>query len=248
MTKPNVASNFPELASLLKAGKGESLPYRQLFDAIVKAIPCAQVVMVSSLPRGGLQIVQPPHCPEVLVKGYNRELHTEDKLTWTAIQKGKPLKGTHAWGTGAYEGSRYVQELLEPAGLRYAAAAPLTNPVIAGYPGALHLYRKLGDPAFTDAEVELLGEIASQLNEALQRTLEARKPDSAEETPWSHRGAVRQEKLGVHVDRRETRDALDVDAFMNDGDPGARDAVGDQAIANRGAAGDEAVDLRILPA
>jgi AraC-like DNA-binding protein len=192
MTKPNVASNFPELASLLKAGKGESLPYRQLFDAIVKAIPCAQVVMVSSLPRGGLQIVQPPHCPEVLVKGYNRELHTEDKLTWTAIQKGKPVKGTQAWGGGVYESSRFVQELLEPAGLRHAAAAPLTNPVIAGYPGALHLYRKLGDPAFTDAEVELLGEIANHLNEALQRVLEHRKPEGVEETPWSHRGAVRQ--------------------------------------------------------
>jgi AraC-like DNA-binding protein len=148
--------------------------------------------LVSSLPRGGLQIVQPPHCPEILVKGYNRELHTEDRLTWAAIVKNKPVKGTQVWGSGVYESSRFVQALLEPAGLRFSAAAPLAAPVITGYPGALHLYRKLGDPAFTETELELLGEIANQLSETLVRLHEARRPDRADESPWSHRGAVRQ--------------------------------------------------------
>src|SRR3954464_6752651 len=115
MTKSNVASNSSEIGSLIKSVKGESLPYRQIFDSIAKAIPCAQVVMVSTLPRGGLQIVQPSNCPEILVKGYNRELHTEDGMIGRAIRKGKPVKGTTAWGSGGYEGSRYVQELLEPA-------------------------------------------------------------------------------------------------------------------------------------
>src|SRR5882672_151697 len=129
MTKSNVASASNEISSLIKSVKGESLPYRQIFDAIAKAIPCAQVLTVSCLPRGGLQIVQPSNCPEILVKGYNRELHIEDRLSWQAIIKSKPIKGITAWGSGGYEGSRYVQELLEPAGLRYAAAAPLKGPV-----------------------------------------------------------------------------------------------------------------------
>src|SRR5215210_7510612 len=92
------------ISSLIKSAEGESLPFRQIFDAVAKAIPCAQVLMVSSLPRGGLQVVQPSNCPEILVKGYNRELHTEDRMTWQAILKGKPVKGTTAWGSGAYEG------------------------------------------------------------------------------------------------------------------------------------------------
>jgi AraC-like DNA-binding protein len=191
MTKPNVAASS-ELASLLKLNKGENLSYRYVFDAIAKVIPCAQVVLVSSLPRGGLQVVQPPHCPELLVKGYNRDLHTEDKLTWSAIQKGRPVKATQVWGSGVYESSRFVQELLEPVGLRHAIAAPLSEPVIAGYPGALHLYRKLGDPAFTDGELEQLGHVAEMLSNALQRLHENRKPEGADESPWSHRGAVRQ--------------------------------------------------------
>src|SRR4051812_12527452 len=167
MHKPVVTANAAEISSLMKSAQGESLPYRQIFDAVAKAIPCAQVLMVSSLPRGGLQIVQPSNCPEVLVKGYNRDFHTEDRLTWQAIQKGSPVRGTTAWGGGAYEGSRFVQELLEPAGLRNSVAAPLKAPVLAGYPGAIHLYRKLGDAPFTDEELEVLADIARQLDEGI---------------------------------------------------------------------------------
>src|SRR3954465_5743888 len=100
MIKSNVVSSTTEISSLIKSAKGESLPFRQLFDVIAKAIPSAQVVLVSSLPRGGLQIVQPSNCPEILVKGYNRELHAEDRLTWQAILKGKALRGFSAWGAG----------------------------------------------------------------------------------------------------------------------------------------------------
>src|SRR5438874_3136711 len=113
MIKSNVATASGEVSSLMKSSKGESLAYRQIFDAVAKAIPSAQVLMVSSLPRGGLQIVQPSNCPEILVKGYNRELHTEDRLTWQAIQKGAPVKGSTAWSSAGYESSRFVQELLE---------------------------------------------------------------------------------------------------------------------------------------
>src|SRR5829696_6293860 len=114
MTKSNAGSTSAEISALIKSAKGESFPYRQIFETIGKAIPATQVVMVSSLPRGGLQIVQPSTCPEIMVKGYNRELHIEDRLTWQAIQKGKPVRGVTAWGGGSYESSRFVQELLEP--------------------------------------------------------------------------------------------------------------------------------------
>jgi AraC-like DNA-binding protein len=198
MQKSNVSSASAEISLLIKSAKGESLPYRQIFDAIAKAIPSAQVVLVSTLPRGGLQIVQPSNCPEILVKGFNRDLHVEDKLTWEAILKGKPIKGTAAWGAGNYESSRYVQELLEPAGLRYSAAAPLKAPVLTGYPGALHLYRKLGDQPYSEAELEQLGDLARQLDEGMEEVRQSRHPIEAETTAWSHYGAVRQFALDSH--------------------------------------------------
>ena len=192
MTKSNVASTSAEISNLIKSAKGESLPYRQIFDAIERIIPSSQVLLVSTLPRGGTQIVQPSNCPEILVKGYNRDLHVEDRLTWQAILSGRPVRGLTAWGTGEYEGSRYVQELLEPAGLRHAAAASLKAPVLSGYPGAIHLYRKLGDQPFSEGELEQLAEIAAQLDEGIEEVRQQRHPSEAEETPWSHYGAVRQ--------------------------------------------------------
>jgi len=181
-----------EISNLIKSAKGESLPYRQIFDAIEKAIPSTQVLMTSTLPRGGTQIVQPSNCPEIIIKGYNRDLHVEDRLTWRAILSGKPVRGVTAWGSGEYESSRYVQELLEPAGLRFAAAAPLKAPVLSGYPGAIHLYRKLGDQPFSDAELDQLADFAAQLDEGIEAVRQQRHPSEVEETPWSHYGAVRQ--------------------------------------------------------
>jgi AraC-like DNA-binding protein len=191
MTKSNAGSTSAEISALIKAAKGESFPYRQIFETIGKAVPAAQVAMISSLPRGGLQIVQPSTCPELLVKVYNRDMHAEDRLTWQAIQKSKPVRGISVWG-GTYEGSKFVQELLEPAGLRYAAAAPLRAPVLAGYPGAVHLYRKLGEPPFSDEELDQLNTLATQLDDALDELRQSRHPSEAPDSPWSHFNAVRQ--------------------------------------------------------
>jgi len=177
---------------MINSTKGESVPYRQIFEVVAKTIPSAEVLATSTLPRGGSQIVQPSTCPEILVKGYNRELHAEDRLTWQAIIKQKPVRGISAWGAGAYEGSRYAQELLEPAGLRPSAAAPLKAPVLAGYPGALHLYRKLGEQPFNESELEQLADFASQIDEAVDRSRQTAEVAKAEQTPWSHYGAVRQ--------------------------------------------------------
>lgn len=197
MTKSH-AVPVSEISSILKSSRGESLPYRQLLDAVARVVPAAQGLIVSSLPRGGLQIVQPSHCPEILVKGYNRELHTEDRLTWQAIAKGKAVKGMNVWSGGSYEGTRYVQELLEPAGLRFAAAAYLKAPVLEGYPGALHLYRKLGDPAFSDAELEQLNELARQIDQAQEENRRTKLREEMGSTPWSHFGAVRQLAIDSH--------------------------------------------------
>jgi AraC-like DNA-binding protein len=198
MTKSNVGTASAEISALIQNAKDESLPFRQIFDAIAKAIPCAQVLMVSSMPRGGLQIVQPSNCPEGLVKGYNRELHADDRLTWQSILRGKAVRGAAAWGSGEYEGSRYVQELLEPAGLRCSAAAPLKGPVLAGYPGAIHIYRKLGEPAVTDAELEQLTDFASQIDEGVEEVRQTRHSAENEQTPWGHFGAVRQLAVDAH--------------------------------------------------
>src|SRR2546423_12056609 len=128
------------LASLLKSGRGDTVSYRQLFETLGKTIPFAEGFVVTSLPRGGLQIVQPAKVPEALLKGYGKEFHAEDRATWYALQSQRPVRGAEAFGKGE-ESGRYVKEFMQPAGLRYLAVAPLSAPVLEGYPGAIHLYR-----------------------------------------------------------------------------------------------------------
>src|SRR5207237_10437833 len=109
-----------------------------------------------------------------------------------AIQKGAPIKGTTAWSSGGYESSRFVQELLEPAGLRASVAVMLKSPVLSGYPGALHLYRKLGDAPFSDQELEQLADVGRQLDEGIDEVRQARHSADDEASAWGHFGAVRQ--------------------------------------------------------
>src|SRR5438876_5439990 len=139
-----------EVGEYLSSIKGESISYPQLFEAIAQTIPFSQCVIVTSLPRGTLQIAQPPNVPEALLKSYVKDFHAFDRPTWTAIAQGKAVRAVDCWGPGEYETSRYVREFLAPNGLKYAAAAPLTAPVMNGYPGSLTLFRSADLGRFSD--------------------------------------------------------------------------------------------------
>ena len=67
--------------------------FRQLFDVIAKPVSIQPVVWFPVLPRGGLQVYSPPICPEILVKGYNRELHAETAAHLAGDHGGKALRG-----------------------------------------------------------------------------------------------------------------------------------------------------------
>jgi AraC-like DNA-binding protein len=162
-----------------KPARHEGLPFKQAIEIVEAAVPAAQVVVVTTMPRGGLQIAQPVRLPEALFKGYLREFHLEDRLTWQAILTGKPVTTTDAFG-GAAADSRYVRELLGSNGLTFAAAAPLNEPVIEGYPGAVHVYRAPEQGEFSEEELRKLGEAAAEVDRLLAEAREARRAGNEE--------------------------------------------------------------------
>src|SRR5690242_3243418 len=86
--------NFIFAASAGGSGGGrsaEASPFRQVLETLDKAIPSTDVAVITLLPRGSLQIAQPARLPEPLVKGYAKEFHLEDRLTWQAMLRGKPV-------------------------------------------------------------------------------------------------------------------------------------------------------------
>ena len=70
---------------------------------------------------------------------------------------------------------------------------PLKAPVFAGYPGALHLYRYREQGAFTDADIAKVVAVAKQIDDAVERQRQARKPQQfMYQAPWAHRLPLRQ--------------------------------------------------------
>jgi AraC-like DNA-binding protein len=148
---------------------------RHLLDQLRKAVPAAQGLVITTVPRGGLQVLQPSTVPETLVKSYTNTLHAEDRLTWQTILKRKAHRASDAWGAKELESSAYYREWLQPMGLAHSIAVPLAAPVLDGYPGAVHLVRSSEQGEFTPAEAQKLTEAAAQFDEKLAASRVGRK-------------------------------------------------------------------------
>ena len=147
--------------------RGDAAAYRQLVDAASKELPTAlNLMLLSTVPRGGLQPMQPVKLNDLFVKAYVREWQAEDDASWKAIATGRTVK---AVGT-----SRYVDAFLKPAGIAYAASAPVRDPVFAGYPGVLQAHRTADAGPFTEAELAKLTAAAVKLGDQLADVRAAR--------------------------------------------------------------------------
>jgi AraC-like DNA-binding protein len=114
---------------------------------------------VTTLPRGDLQVVQPSNVSDGLLKAYARGYHTEDALTWQTIVRQKPVDARDVWSADALDQTAYAAEWLRPQGLAHVVSLPVSSPVLAGYPGAVHLCRTAEQGPFSKAEVERLAAV-----------------------------------------------------------------------------------------
>lgn len=137
-------------------------------------------------------MVQPANVGDAWLKPYGREFHTEDAASWRAIIDGRALRGSECFH-GSFEQSRYYREFLKPGAMRYMAVAPLSSPVLDGFPGALHLYRTAEQGEFSDQDLRRLKEVADQIN---GKEIESRKSrtsaNCATVRPWVHQPRTRQ--------------------------------------------------------
>jgi AraC-like DNA-binding protein len=148
------------------AVKGESQAYRHFIDSLSKSVPFSEAVLATSLPRGGLQLVQPQKMPDAFLKGYSKEWQVEDDAAWGAIVAGKAVRGNAE--------SKYVLSFLSSFGYQHVAAVPVEDPVLNGYIGVLELHRTAEQGAFTSKELEKLNEAAEELSEALRQVRSSR--------------------------------------------------------------------------
>jgi AraC-like DNA-binding protein len=139
------------------------------------------------LPRGSVHIVQPARCPETLVKGYSRDFHKEDRVTWQAIMRASTVRSADLWSTAEFQSSPYLHGFLQPHGLRFSLAVPLANPVLNGYPGAALLLRGPDEGDFSESELGKLKNIGREVDEFISKNRQARNTEVQMNTdPWTH--------------------------------------------------------------
>jgi AraC-like DNA-binding protein len=166
--------------------------YRQLFEKLGKSLGSSEAWLVSSMPRGGLQILQPTTLGEQTVRIYSRELQAEDYAGWRVIREQRAVRGEDCW-PGGLERSRFSQRLLVPAGLRFMASAPVASPLLPGYQGVLHVFRSREKGDFNKSDLSGLSEIAKEFAAEAETNRSNRLPsECAKPQPWFHRPGVRQ--------------------------------------------------------
>jgi AraC-like DNA-binding protein len=140
----------------------ESFSFRQFVDDLNREIPCSEALLLTTLPRGGLQIAQPQKVIESFLKAYVRQWHTEDEVSWKAITSGQPARSKPS--------GRYTEQFLSVFGYMHAAAVVVQDPILAGYPGALQLLRSTEEGPFSTAELEKLETFGEQLTASLRES------------------------------------------------------------------------------
>jgi len=169
----------------------EQVSIRNLLDHLRKVVPFSQGIAITTMPRGGLQIAQPAHLPEAVVKSYNRGVHAEDRPAWRAMTEGQAVRPQSCWEARDFEGSIYYRELLLPLNMRHAVALPLAAPVLEGYPGAVYVARSADDADFKQSEIDELMSAVRQFDEKVESHYAARRASAVNaDSPMHERPPV----------------------------------------------------------
>jgi AraC-like DNA-binding protein len=149
--------------------RGANLAFAPILEQIKTQVAAQVVVLASTMPRGGIQILHATNLPETALKAYNRQFHAFGSLGWSALLTGKPARTPEV-----SLNNRFRDELVRPLGHEHGLVVPVDSPALAGYPGILAVYRPENEGPFGDADVAKLQEAAAELGKAIAESRVAR--------------------------------------------------------------------------
>lgn len=139
---------------------------RNLLDFLRKGLPFAHGLLLTTVPRGDLQVAQPTNGSEGFLRAYAENLAADDRLTWQTLSRQQVLRPEDCWAGDEFLQTAYYRQVLQPSGLRYALTAPVAGPVLDGYPGVVHLFRTADQGNFTPAEADQLADLVRKFDDA----------------------------------------------------------------------------------
>ena len=161
---PAPAAHTPHPAHAPLDGFDE-VPFREMLQRLHRDVPFAKAVVLSVMPRGGLQALLPGHADETLARGLSRGLHRHDRVSWKAIRDGGVVTSGDVYDADV--SSPLFSDLLDNLRLHHHAAVRLRQPVLPGYDGVLVLYRDAGADGFDDREVRAIADFGQKLERQL---------------------------------------------------------------------------------
>ena len=160
-------------------------------EQLRKAAGASHGLLLTTAPRGGLQLMQPANVSDALIKAYAREFHFEDRLSWQVVLRRKPMRPEDVWSAKELGATVYAEEWLKRHEITHVVAVPLANPVLDGYPGVVHLGRTVDQGPFSASEVSKLVDLADTLAEKLAAQRSGRRNYCGPRSPETHRPPVR---------------------------------------------------------
>lgn len=162
-----------ENSNVLKSTRGEAVAVRSAFENLRSDLPIAEALLLTTLPRGELQIMHAMVSGEAVAKHYHRRAHTQDGLAWAALQKNAAVRSSDLPESNPIH-ALILSEPFRPTSVKFGLAVPVTDPVLPGYPGVLELWRSAEQGDFDEAAVKSAVAFARDLSEALAQSLQAR--------------------------------------------------------------------------
>ncbi|MCC7350085.1 MAG: helix-turn-helix transcriptional regulator [Phycisphaerales bacterium] len=183
----------PHPSASIPAGATSGFSYPQHFERLGRILPYSEALIISSVPRGGLQVTQAAHGNDALLRSYIKGMHALDRVSWQTIIGGQALSGQDACGKHGFDNCSFRQQIMSVSGFAHIAAARIRNVILPGYDGVLQVYRKLDQEPFSAADLQKLASAAKEIETGLGRDRESRSDRKHQPTPfWAHRPAARQ--------------------------------------------------------
>ena len=159
---------------IIEAHYGDTLAYNATLERLREVVPFKDAVVLTTLPRGGLQVTQPRQTDPVRMRLYMREAHAFDVLAWTvmahepgtALRTSDLAEAEHEGNavSGAAEVAEQFEALfLVPHGFGPYAAVSIDGPVLEGFPGVIQVFRESGADDFTKDDLARLSGLADEL-------------------------------------------------------------------------------------
>ena len=102
------------------------------FEGLARAIDeiaaCDELVLLTTMPRGGLQVCRSLRTNETIVRRYAAETHADDRVAWQALQRGVTTVADNVDGRSSHPLA---------FGYEVTVAVRVESPVFDGYPGVL---------------------------------------------------------------------------------------------------------------